>query len=102
FFTPARHLAAGQRLGDIVAGLEAGIAAAEAETGVQCFLIADIDKAYGPAAGLELVEEVGVLRSVGLAERVIGIGADPTELGIDLRAFAPAFEAARRLGLRRT
>ena len=26
FFTPARHLAAGQRLGDIVAGLAEGIA----------------------------------------------------------------------------
>jgi adenosine deaminase len=102
FFTPARHLAMGQRLGDIVAGLTAGIEAAEAETDVQCFLIADIDKAYGPDAGLELVEAVGKLRKAGRAERVIGIGADSTELGVDLRSFAPAFDVARRLGLRRT
>jgi adenosine deaminase len=102
FFTPARHLSTGQWLGDIVAGLTAGIEAAEAETDVQCFLIADIDKAYGPAAGLELVEGIGELRRAGRAERVIGIGADSTELGVDLRSFAPAFEAARRLGLRRT
>ena len=33
---------------------------------------------------------------------MIGVGADSTELGVDLRAFGPAFAAARRLGLRRT
>lgn len=102
FFTPARHLAAGQDLGGIVDGLTEGIEAAEAETGVRCRLIADIDRAYGPSAGLELVEALGALRHSGRAARVIGIGADSTELGIDLRAFAPAFEQARRLGFRRT
>jgi adenosine deaminase len=102
FFTPARHLAAGQDLAEIVAGLTEGIEAAEAETGVRCRLIADIDRAYGPAAGLELVEQVGALRRSGLADRVIGIGADSTELGVDLRSFAPAFATARRLGFRRT
>ena len=102
FFTPARHLAAGQRLADVVAGLEAGIAAAEAEVAVECRLIGDIDRAYGPGAGLELVEGLGALRRAGRAERVIGIGADSTELGVDLRTFAPAFDAARRLGFRRT
>jgi adenosine deaminase len=102
FFTPARHLAAGQRLAEIVSGLEAGIEAAEAETGVRCMLIADIDRAFGPQAGLELVQGVGELRRAGGGARVIGIGADSTELGVDLRTFAAAFEAARRLGLRRT
>lgn len=33
---------------------------------------------------------------------MIGVGADSTELGVDLSAFAPAYEAATRLGLRRT
>ena len=102
FFTPARHLSMGKRLGDIVAGLEAGIEAAEAEIGVRCFLIAAMDKAYGPDAGLELVEAVGELRAAGRAERVIGIGADSTELGVDHHAFARAYRAAKRLGLRRT
>ena len=83
-------------------GLSEGIAAAEAETGVRCFLIADIDRAYGPAAGMELVESLGALRRRGRAERVIGVGADSTELGVDLAAFAPAFVAAGRLGFRRT
>lgn len=102
FFTPARHLAAGQRLADIVAGLTEGIEAAEAEAPVRARLIADIDRAYGPDAALQLVEGVGEVRRAGAGERVIGIGADSTELGVDMRTFAPAFEAARRLGLRRT
>ena len=102
FFTPARHLAEGQDLGEIVAGLTEGIASAEAETGVRCMLIADIDRAHGPAAGLELVERLAVLRRSGRAERVIGVGADSTELGVDMRAFVPAFKAARRAGFRRT
>lgn len=102
FFTPARHLAAGQRLDGIVSGLTEGIKAAEAEVEVRCMLIGDIDRAYGPAAGLDFVEQLGELRRSGTAERVIGVGADSTELGIDLGSFAPAFETARRLGFRRT
>jgi adenosine deaminase len=102
FFTPARHLAAGQDLGGIVAGLTQGIEAAEADTGVRCRLIAAMDRAYGPAAGLELIDRLAELRRSGSAERVIGVGADSTELGVDMRAFAPAYAAAGRLGLRRT
>lgn len=102
FFTPARHLAAGQDLGEIVAGLTEGIEAAEAEAPVQCRLIGAMDRAFGPAAGLEFVETLGALRRAGRARRVIGIGADSTELGVDLAAFAPAFAAADRHGFRRT
>ena len=102
FFTPARHLSAGQSLVDIVEGLTRGIEAAEAETGVRAMLIADIDKAYGPQAGVELVDAVGALKRSGRAERIIGIGMDSTELGVDHRAFRPAFQAAAGLDLRRT
>ncbi len=102
FFTPARHLAAGQDLAGIVAGLTDGVLAAEGETGARCMLIGAMDKAYGPTAGLEFVERLGELRRSGAAERVIGIGADSTELGVDLAGFAPAFAAARRLGFHRT
>ena len=42
-----------------MAGLTEGIEAAEAEATVRCRLIADMDRAYGPSAGLELVEQVG-------------------------------------------
>jgi adenosine deaminase len=102
FFTPARHLAAGQRLGDIVAGLTRGIERAEAETGVRAALICDIDRAFGPAAAMELVEAAVDLRRDGAAERVIGIGMDSTEMGVDLRAFADAYRLAGRAGFRRT
>jgi len=56
FFTPARHLATGQDLEAIIAGLTDGIEAAEAETNVRGRLIADMDRAYGPAAGLEIID----------------------------------------------
>ena len=102
FFTPARHLAAGQDLAGIVDGLSDGIASAQADAGVRCRLIADMDRAFGPAAGLELVEGLAALRRQGRAETVIGIGADSTELGIDLRSFQPAYDAARRHGFRLT
>lgn len=102
FFTPARHLATGRRLADIVDGLTAGIEAAEVDTGVRSMLIADMDRAYGSAAGRELVEQLAELRHEGRAERVIGIGMDSTELGVDLASFAGPFELARRHGFRRT
>lgn len=102
FFTPARHLAAGQSLAEIVAGLTRGLERAERETGVRCALVCDIDRAYGPAAGRELVEALAELRRAGRAEGVIGIGMDSTELGVDPRDFADAFALAARAGLHRT
>ncbi len=102
FFTPARHLASGQDLGSIIAGLTEGIESAEAATGVRCMLVAGIDKAYGPDAGRDLVETIGELKRSGKAERLIGVGADSTELGVDHRIFAAAFKEAAELGLRRT
>lgn len=100
FFTPARHLAAGQSLAEIVAGLTAGVDRAERETGVRCRLICDIDRAFGPTAGLELAEQLVSLRRAGGGDAVIGLGMDSTERGLDPRSFAPAFALAGRLGLR--
>jgi adenosine deaminase len=83
FFTPARHLAAGQDLADIVAGLDEGLSAAEASTGATCLLIADMDRAFGPEAGLALVERlVGLRRGAAPGtDRVVGVGMDSTEQG---------------------
>ena len=102
FFTPARHLAAGQRLREIVEGLSRGIARAEAETNVRAALICDIDRAFGPAAALELVGEAVDMRRDGTGERLIGIGMDSTERGVDLRTFGDAYQLASRAGFRRT
>lgn len=104
FFTPARHLVAGMALADVLAGLDDGITAAEAETGTTCLLIGDMDRAFGPAAGLAFVEELVALRRAGApgGDRVIGVGMDSTELGIDSTTFLPGFQAARAGGLRLT
>ena len=102
FFTPARHLAAGQPLGDIVAGLTEGIDAAERETGVRCSLICDIDRSFGGAAATELAEGLAALRRGGSADGVIGLGMDSTERGVDPRDFVPAYDVARAAGLRAT
>jgi adenosine deaminase len=104
FFTPARHLAAGQDLAEIIAGLAEGLEAAEAETGARVLLICDLDRAYGGAAARELVERLIELRRDGRAgtERVLGVGLDSTELGVDPADFAEGFALARNAGLRRT
>jgi adenine deaminase len=104
FFTPARHLDAGQDLADIVAGLADGLAAAEGETGARAMLIADVDRAYGGAAGRQMVERLIELRQAGSpgVERVIGVGLDSTEIGVDPTDFADAFELAGKAGLHRT
>jgi adenosine deaminase len=102
FFTPARHLAAGQDLAEIVAGLTEGIERAEMETDARCMLICDIDRAYGGGAGLELVEHLAELGRAGRAERVIGLGMDSTERGVDPRDFVEAFRIGGSAGLRLT
>ena len=104
FFTPARHLAAGQDLADVVAGLAEGLAAGEAETGARVRLICDLDRAYGGGAGREVVERLVELRRAGAAgtERVLGIGLDSTEIGVDPADYAEAYRLAAAAGLRRT
>jgi adenosine deaminase len=104
FFTPARHLSAGQKLADIIAGIDEGLSEAEAVTGSRVRLIADMDRAFGAAAGEQMVAELVALRRVGAAgcERVIGVGMDSTELGVDPRDYEGAYRAAAAGGLRRT
>ena len=104
FFTPARLMAAGQPLGEIVAGLDEGYAAAEAETGVRVAAICDFDREFGPAVARQTAEELVALRRAGAAgiDRVIGVGYDSIEIGQDPGAYAEAFHTAAAGGLRRT
>ena len=104
FFSPARHLAGGQDLADIIAGLDDGYSAAAADTGVTSLVIADMDRAFGPVAGLEMIEWLVQLRRSGAkgTDRVIGVGMDSTERGIDPVTYLPAYEVARAVGFRLT
>lgn len=104
FFTPARHLRDGQRLADIVAALDRGLAAAERETGVRSALVFDIDRDFGPDHAQDQVAQLVELRRRGTpgSERVIGLGMDSTELGIDPLSFRAAYAMAPAGGLRRT
>lgn len=104
FFTPARHLAAGQSLADVVAGLDDGFRAAERETGVRVNLICDFDRDFGPGAALDLAGELVAARRAGAPgmERVIGVGYDSTEIGQDPVTYVEAFAAAAAGGFRRT
>jgi adenosine deaminase len=104
FFTPASAMARGQKLAEIIAGLDEGLDAGDSETGARTMLICDIDRAFGGGAGLELIEqllELMVARAPG-TERIVGIGMDSTELGVDPVDFGPAYALAARSGLRRT
>jgi adenosine deaminase len=104
FFTPARHLQDGQHLADIVLALDRGLDAAERDTGVRCRLIFDIDRAFGPELAVDHVRQLVDLRRSGApgAERVIGLGMDSTEQGIDPASFLPAYRLGPAAGLRRT
>ncbi|QXC60212.1 adenosine deaminase [Aquihabitans sp. G128] len=104
FFTPARLMAKGQGLGAIIAGLDEGCAAAEAETGVVVNLICDFDREFGPEVALATAEELVALKRAGAPgiERVLGVGYDSIEIGQEPGWYAAAFRTAGAGGLRRT
>lgn len=104
FFIPARHLKNGMSLADIVAGMDDGMAAGERETGTITRVIYDIDRDFGPAVAeeqLEMLLDLRRRRAHG-SDRVIGIGKDSTERGVDPRTYAPAYRMATATGLHRT
>lgn len=104
FFTPARHLAGGQSLTEIVAGLDEGFAAAEAETGVVVKLICDFDRDFGHTVAADTARQLVELRRSGAIgiDRVLGVGYDSTEIGQEPGWYAEAFRIAGTGGLRRT
>ncbi len=104
FFTPARHLAAGQDLGEIIAALDRGLDMAERVTRARCSLIFDFDRDFGPDLASAHMTELVSLKRAGSCgtERVIGIGMDSTEWGVDPMSFASAYAQAPDAGLRRT
>ena len=96
FFDPQEHTARGVPLSEVVAGLSQAARQSVASGGPQVALIACAVRHRGPDAALELVESLEPHR-----DAITGIGLDSTELDHPPRLFAPAFEAARELGLHR-
>lgn len=95
FFTPASHMQGGQSLESIVYGLSNGLAAAQDKTGVRAMLICDMDRAFGPEVGEDLVQQLAALKG---NHRVIGVGMDSTELGVDPLDYLEAFDLAKTNG----
>jgi len=67
------------------------------EFGIQCALIADINRDFGPERGAERVDEVAVFRGQG----VIGIGLGGSEHQYPAELFVEAFAKAKQFGLHR-
>jgi adenosine deaminase len=83
---------------DILAGMLDGIRSAQDDTGIECRLIAAINREQPASVALDLVRDVIAHR----CEEVIGIGLDHNELSGPPGAFTEAYELAAQAGLHRT
>ncbi len=98
FWSPMAHMGAGVPYATAADGLVAGIRDAETDMGIQCRLIADIDRMQEPEAGLEMLDQVLEHRRPEL----IGLGLDYAEAGNPPEKHWKAFARAARAGLHRT
>lgn len=98
FFSPTFTMRHGVAFADLWLGLTAGIRDAQADHGIVCGMILDIDKPSGAAAAHELID----LAARCERDLLIGIGGDAGERDVDLASLAEPFAHARRLGLRTT
>ena len=98
FFSPGFVIKLGVSIATVWAGITAGVADAEADFDIRCRMILDIDKPSGAAHADEMI----AFAAQHDRDRLIGVGGDSVERGIDHRVFAPAFAAAAQHGLRRT
>ena len=98
FFSPGFVVRLGVELATVWDGVSRGVADGERDFGIRCRLILDVDKPAGAGPAMEMVE----FATAQDRDRLIGVGGDSAERGIDHRIFAPAFAEAGRRGLRRT
>jgi adenosine deaminase len=98
FFSPWFVMVLGVPVQTVWEGVSAGVAAAHADLDIKCRLILDVDKPQGAAHAMEMVE----FAATKDRDLLIGVGGDDVERDIDHHQFAPAFQEAARLGLRRT
>ncbi len=98
FWSPTDHLKVGVRYEVALGGIVDGIHDAEADLGIVCRLIADINREESPETGVEMVDLVIRRRR----DEVIGIGLDYNEEGNPPEKFWKAFRMAEQAGLHRT
>ena len=98
FWSPMAHMAVGVPFATALGGLVAGLKDADTDFGIECRLIADIDRMQDPEAGLEMLDAVLKHKQPEL----IGIGLDYAEAGNPPEKHWKAFARARRAGLHRT
>jgi len=98
FFSPGFVLDLGVPIDTVWDGLSAGVRDAEADADIRCRMILDVDKPSGPTHAAEMV----AFAAAQDRDRLVGVGGDSVERGIDHRIFGPAFAQAARAGLRRT
>jgi adenosine deaminase len=98
FWNPTIHMACGVPYETAVDGIIDGIRDARTDFGIQCFLIADINRMGTPELGLEMVQTV----LAHPREDVVGIGMDYAEAENPPEKFWKAYRLAGERGLRRT
>ena len=98
FFSPGFVIKLGVPVETVWAGVSAAVVDARADLDIGCRMILDFDKPSGAGHALEMADFAGAQDR----DLLIGMGADSVERGVDHRAFAAAYEAAGRHGLKRT
>lgn len=98
FWSPSAHMEIGIPYETAVDGVIDGIKDAGTDFGIQCFLIADINRMQSPELGLEMVQTV----IDHPRDELIGIGMDYAEAEHPPEKFWKAFRLAAQHGYHRT
>ena len=97
-FNPTTHMAAGPTYQTCVDGLIDGINAARKDFGIECRLIAAVNRMESPELAVSMVQTM----LENPREEVIGIGMDYAEAEFPPERFWKAYRMAERAGLRLT
>lgn len=96
FFDPQAHTGRGVPVGEVIGGLSAALRGSPAKYGISAGLIACFLRDRGPTEAMRALEAMAPH-----ASSLLAVGLDSCEVGYPPELFAPVFEAATQLGLRR-